>query len=91
MHCVNSPVDPESNELFDSKWSVRIINANGDFCYVTKGTIQFWTYKKSFTKEFVDIRGTFFENQIENELSFVFTLVRGDGVRHVYESGQWKY
>lgn len=91
VHCVNSPVDPDLNKLFGNKWSERILNANGDFCYVTKGTIQFWTHKKSFIKEFVDIGGTLFENQIENELIFVFTFVRGDGVKNAYRNGQWKF
>ena len=92
VHCIDSPIDPELTKLFGNKWSERILNANGDFCYVTKGTIQFWTHKKSFIKEFVDIGGTLFEKQIENELVFIFyTFVRGDGVRSAYRNGQWKY
>jgi hypothetical protein len=58
---------------------------------VIKATIQFWTHTKSFIKEFVDIGGTLFENQIENELIFVFTFVRGNGVKSAYKNGQWKY
>lgn len=90
IHCVNSPIDPELNQLFGDKWSERILNINGDFSYITKGTIQFWTHKKTPIKEFVEIGGHLFENQIENYLVLVFTFVRGDGVKHFYKSGRWK-
>ena len=45
VHCVDSHVEPSLNNLFGNKWSERILNANGDFCNIVKGTIQFWTHK----------------------------------------------
>ena len=90
IHCLNSPVDPELNHLFGVKWSERNLNINGDFSYLAKGTIQFWTHKKGPIKEFVEIGGHLFEKQIENDLVLVFTFVRGDGVKNLYKSKQWK-
>jgi hypothetical protein len=42
-------------------------------------------------KEFIEIGGNLFENQIDNEVVLVFTFVRGDGVKWEYNSGNWKY
>ena len=91
VHCINSPVHPELNRLFGNKWNERILNKNGDFSFVTKGTIQFWTHNRNPIKEFVDIGGHLFENQIENDSVPIFTFVRGDGVQNDYKVGQWKY
>ena len=91
VHCINSPVHPELNQLLGNKWNERILNKNGDFSFVTKGTIQFWTHNRNSIKEFVDIGGHLFENQIENDSVLIFTFVRGDGVQNDYKGGQWKY
>lgn len=91
VHCINSPSDPGLVKRLGEKWSERILNVNNDFSYVTRGTIQFWTHIKSALKEFIEIGGNLFENQIDNEVVLVFTFVRGDGVKQEYNSGDWKY
>lgn len=90
VHCVHSPADPALVDLLGEKWSERILNINNDFSFVTKGTIQFWTHTKAAIKEFVNIGGNLYENQIENEIVLVFTFVRGDGVKQDYVNEEWK-
>lgn len=91
VHCVNSVLDPNLCKVLGDKWFERILNKNGDFAYVTKGTIQFWLHVKAAIKEFVDIGDKLFENYIENDMFLIFTFVRGDGVKIEYKTGQWKY
>lgn len=75
----------ELDLLFSDEWDIRVLNKHLDFCFVMPGTIQFWTRKKSPITEFKIISGVPVESQIERELVFVFSFVRGDGNKLDYE------
>ena len=76
--------------ILGNKWHERILNINGDFCYVIAGTVQFWLHEKNPVKEFVYMGDTLFESHIQNDLELIFTFVRGDGVSEEYNSDAWK-
>ena len=76
----------ELDSLFSNEWDIRVINKHLDFCYIMPETIQFWTKKKSPISEFKIISDVPIESQIERELVFVFSFVRGDGNKLDYEN-----
>ena len=76
----------ELDSFFSNEWDIRVINKHLDFCYIMPETIQFWTKKKSPISEFKIISGVPIESQIERELVFVFSFVRGDGNKLDYEN-----
>ena len=39
--------------ILGSKWHKRMLNINGDFCYVVAGTVQCWLHEENPVKEFV--------------------------------------
>ena len=90
VHCVEKAEDEHFCGLLGLKWNERILNRNGDFSYVVRGTIQFWLHQKSPIKEFFSVGKQFVENEIENDLVLVFTFVRGDGVNSEYNTNIWK-
>lgn len=55
VHCVDNNF--ELCDLLGNKWFERIQNVNGDFCYVTPGTVRFWLHEKKAVKEFVYVVG----------------------------------
>ena len=50
VHLVNNNTDLCG--ILGSKWYERIINFNGDFCYVIPNTVRFWLHEKRAVKEF---------------------------------------
>ena len=70
-----------------SKWYERIINFNGDFCYVIPNTVRFWLHEKRAGQRIFHL----LKNQIENDLQIIFTFVRGDGVKAEYHTNEWKW
>lgn len=66
-----------------------VLNKNGDFCYVMRGTIQFWLHQEKAIKDIL-VRKQLREKMSENDLIFVFTFVRGDGVSSEYTHDTWK-
>lgn len=88
VHVVN-----DNNDLCDilgSKWFERILNVNGDFCYVVSGTVRFWLHERKAVKEFFYVGNSLLENNIANDLQVIFTFVRGDGVKAEYHTNEWK-
>lgn len=88
VHCVDNNFD--LCDLLGDKWFERIQNINGDFCYVTPGTVQFWLHEKKAVKEFFYVGDKLLEGHIENDLLVIFTFVRGDGVKAEYHTNDWK-
>ena len=76
--------------ILGSKWFERIVNENGDFCYVVAGTVRFWLNEKRPVKEFFYVSDHLLQNYIENDLQVIFTFVHGDGVNAEYKANQWK-
>lgn len=88
VHCITD--NRQLCDILGNKWYERILNINGDFCYVVAGTVQFWLHEKNSVKEFVYIGGKLFESHIQNDLQLIFTFVRGDGVKGEYNTDTWK-
>ena len=79
VHVVSN--NNEISRIMGKKWFQRIINTNGDFCYVVRDTVRFWLNEKRPVKDFFYVGDHLFENQIRNDLQLIFTFVRGDGVK----------
>lgn len=90
VHCVESVKDLSLVRLLGERWYERILNKNGDFCYVMRGTIQFWLHQKKAIKEYILVGKQLLEKMLENDLILVFTFVRGDGVGSEYTHDTWK-
>ena len=88
VHALNNNSD--MCQILGSKWFERIVNVNGDFCYVVRITVRFWLNEKKPVKEFFYVGELLFENHIGNDLQLIFTFVRGDGVRTDYKTNDWK-
>ena len=64
------------------KWDGWILNANGDYAYVTEGTVRFCFTERNPIIEYKLIGGKYVRSEIEDGHQLVFTFVRGDGNRH---------
>ena len=64
------------------KWDGWILNANGDYAYVTEGTVRFCFTERNPIIEYKLIGGKYVRSEIEDDHQLVFTFVRGDGNRH---------
>ena len=81
-----------SNRLLDSvlgqKWDEHIINARGDYCFVTEGTIKFWLGKKAPISEYKIIGGKYLKAEIEDCSYVALTFVWGTGNSREYKERQ---
>ena len=78
------------DSILGMKWDERILNANGDFAHVYKGTVSFWLVEKKPVLEYKYVGGSLIQSAIENETVLIFSFVRGDGVSAEYSNGDWK-
>ena len=68
------------NRLLGVNWHFRGINANGDFCYVIRNTVEYYLYHRRPLKEFMpSTEGSSPIKLRDTGYMLVFTFVRGDG------------
>lgn len=73
------------DECIGLKWSVRIMNENGDFAFVVPGTVRFWLASRNPIVEFKLIGDKYIRSEIDGGHQVVFTFVRGDSNRKGYK------
>ena len=49
----------EMESILGAKWNVRVKNVNGDFHFVTEGTVKLWITDRAPIKDFICIGGSF--------------------------------
>ena len=49
----------EMESILGAKWNVRVKNVNGDFHFVTEGTVKLWITDRAPIKDFICIGGKF--------------------------------
>ena len=64
------------------KWDERILNVNGDYAFVTEGTVRFWITERNPVIGYKLIGGKYVRSEIEDDHQLVFIFVCGDGNRH---------
>ena len=68
----------ELNDLLGCMWDYRLNNANGDFQYVTNGTVVFWLAEREPIQQFNligRVTRKILESRIEQEPQLMFTFV----------------
>lgn len=88
VHCLN--YNAQLCCILGNKWYERILNVNGDFCFVVKGTVRFWLHDKNPIKEYFYVGDKLLESHIQNGLQLIFTFVCGDGMKAEYNTEIWK-
>ncbi len=72
------------DHLLGSNWHVRVCNKNGDYCYATLNTVEFYLYRRRPLIEYIPSSNTSNNEPIEitRELGhvLVFSFIRGDGI-----------
>ena len=76
----------EMKSILGAKWNVRVKNVNGDFYFVTEGTVKLWITDRTPIKDFICIGGTFFQYLYEQDPLLVLIFVRGRGNKAKYLS-----
>lgn len=74
------------DEFLGSKWFIRGINSNGDFCYVMLKTVCFYLSKKSTLVDFYPSDQQFKKCIYHRGYNLVFNFVRVDGVANDFAS-----
>ena len=70
------------DDFLGSKWFIRGLNENGDFCYAILNTVTFYLKQKNNLVDFKpnEKDGSIIKCIYSQGSSLVFTFVRGDGV-----------
>ena len=72
----------ELDDLLGCMWDCRLNNANGDFQYVTNGTVVLWLAEREPIQQFNligGVTGKILESRIEQEPQLIFTFVCRSG------------
>ena len=64
------------------KWDERILNVNGDYAFVTEGTVRFWITERNPVIGYKLIGGKYVRSEIEDDHQLFFIFVCGDRNRH---------
>ena len=61
-------------DILGVKWNERILNQNGDFGHVVKGTVKYWLSQRNSIVEYKYIGGKYFKSEIEDSHVTVFSF-----------------
>ena len=67
-------------DLLGNRWYIRGLNAAGDFCFVTPGTVRFYLREKKGRIDYqLKSDGTLFQEYFGKGVQLVLSFIRGDG------------
>lgn len=69
--------------ILGRRWHVRVLNDERDFCFVELETVQYYMHSH---RPLVDLQPDMDCKYVHGGCVLVFRFVRGDGVRHQWDS-----